>query len=316
MDELADAIAVIGMAVRLPGANCLDELWANLCGGVESIRAFTSTQLRAAGVEERLLADPAYVAARGAIDGADHFDAEFFGMSAAEASATDPQQRLLLECAWAALEDAGHPPGPAPVTGVFVGGRSSRYPLGVAGADPLGTGSDPGFLALQVAYRLDLVGPSLTVQTACSSSLVAVHLACTALLGGECDQALAGGVALHLPLVAGYLREEGSILSPDGHCRPFDADAAGTVTGDGVAVVVLRRLADAIAAGDAIYALVLGSATNNDGADRVGFEAPGVRGQARVVRSALQAAGVAAGTIDYVEAHGTGTPLGDAVELA
>ncbi|HLX09567.1 MAG TPA: amino acid adenylation domain-containing protein [Thermoanaerobaculia bacterium] len=320
------AVAVIGMSGRFPGAAGIDELWANLAAGVESIRFFTPAELAAAGVDAALAGGGDYVPARGVLDGAELFDAGFFGFPDREAEVLDPQQRLLLECAWEALEDAGYPPegGPARI-GVYAGmGRNTygrrleaRPDLLEAVGDMQATmASLHDFVATRVSYKLDLRGPSLTVQSACSTSLVAVHLACRALLGGECDLALAGGAAVRVPQVAGHRYVEGGIGSPDGHCRPFDAAARGTVNGDGVGIVVLKRLDAARRDGDAIRAVIRGSAINNDGGRKVGYAAPGIDGQAAVIVAALAAAGIGAESIGYVEAHGTATPLGDPVEVA
>ena len=320
-------IAVIGMAGRFPGAPSVAALWDNLAAGVESVRAFTESELRAAGVDDATLADPAYVRAGGWLEGADLFDAPFFHFTPREAETTDPQHRVFLECAWEALEDAGYAPrkftGPV---GVYAGMAPSAYLLenllpnrallaGGAAFDVM-VGNDKDYLATRVSYKLGLRGPSLSVQTACSTSLVAVHLACRALVGGECDLALAGGVSVHHVKPRGYPFREGGILSPDGHCRAFDADARGTVGGAGAGVVVLKRLEDARADGDTVHAVILGSALNNDGADKVGYMAPGADGQAAVIADALAVAAVDARTVTYVEAHGTGTPLGDPVEVA
>ncbi len=322
-----EGIAVVGMAGRFPGARDLAELWENLRAGKESIRRFSEEELLAAGIPAELLARPEYVRARGALDEYDRFDAGFFDVAASEAEALDPQHRLFLETAWAALESAGCDParcgGPV---GVFAGVSANTYllshllddpgALAAADASQAMLGGDKDFLATRVSYKLNLRGPSLTVQTACSTSLVAVHLACRALLGRECDLALAGGVSLTVPQVAGYLYREGGIASPDGHCRAFDAGARGTVSGSGVGVVVLRRLADALAAGDPIRAVVLGTAINNDGAGKVGYTAPAVDGQAEVIAAAQRVAGIDPDDLTYVEAHGTGTPLGDPIEIA
>ncbi|HEY6315179.1 MAG TPA: beta-ketoacyl synthase N-terminal-like domain-containing protein [Streptosporangiaceae bacterium] len=324
--EAMDAVAIIGMAGRFPGSPDIAQFWHYLRAGTELITFFTPAELAVAGLDRVQADDPSYVPAKGVLDGADLFDAEFFRMAPREAELADPQQRLLLESAWAALEDAGIRATAGPSVGMFVGAGPSDYPdqatAGQAAAGQTGGGlqaviaRDVCYLSSRVSYKLGLTGPSMTVQTACSSSLVAVHLACMALLGGECDLAIAGGVAVHLPLASGYLYQEGLIYSPDGHCRAFDADAAGTVGGDGLACVVLRRLEDAVDADDDIYAVIRGTAVNNDGADKVGFTAPSVSGQVAVVRAAHAAAGTAANTIDYIEAHGTGTALGDPIELA
>jgi amino acid adenylation domain-containing protein len=321
------SIAVVGLAGRFPGARDVDELWANLRDGVESIRRLTDDELAAAGVDPALVADPRYVRARGALDDVGMFDAPFFGMSPREAAVTDPQQRLFLECAWEALERAGCDPARhRGAIGVFAGSGAGGYLLhhvhpdrelvGLLGGAATMIGNDRDFLATRVAYKFDLRGPCVTVQAACATSLVAVHMACRSLRDRECDVALAGGVSIAFPLNAGYLFQQGGILSPDGHCRAFDAAARGTVGGDGAGVVVLKRLADALADGDHVHAVIRGSAVNNDGAAKVGYTAPSVDGQAEVVARAHAAAGVAASAIGYVEAHGTGTALGDPIEVA
>ena len=326
--ELTGAeIAVIGMAGRFPGADSVRALWRNLVDGVEGIRRFTADELRAAGVPGATLADPHYVPAGGWLADADYFDAAFFRYTPREAEITDPQHRLFLECAWSALEDAGYAPSKLAVpTGVYAGVSQSVYwienllsnrALMATGAGyEIMVGNDKDYLASRVSYRLGLRGPAMVVQTACSTSLVAVHAACRALLSGDCDLALAGGASVHQAKPRGYTYREGAIFSPDGHCRAFDAQAAGTVGGSGAGVVVLKRLDDALADGDAIRAVILGSAINNDGGGKVGYMAPGADGQAAVIRNALAMAGVDARSVTYIEAHGTGTPLGDPVEVA
>nr|QEO74290.1 phosphopantetheine-binding domain-containing pro [uncultured bacterium] len=321
----AGAIAIVGMAGRFPGAKSVGEFWRNLCDGVESVQFFTDDQLRAAGVDPSLLSDPRYVRARAALDDVDLFDAPFFRYTPREAESIDPQHRLFLECAWEALEAAGHDPAAFDGrVGVYAGAgggdyaawlrRNPQFVSSIGGLQTLlGTGRD--FLPTRVSYKLNLRGPSINVQTACSTSLVAVHLACRALIGGECDMALAGGAALGVVQTAGYIYEEDGILSPDGHCRPFDARAKGTVPGSGVGIVVLRRLEDALADGDPIVAVIKGSAINNDGSEKIGYTAPAVKGQAEVIAAAHAAAGISATSISYVETHGTGTTLGDPVEL-
>ncbi len=319
-----DRIAVIGLAGRFPGAPSADALFRLLEEGREAISFFSEEELLEAGVPTSLLADPHYVRARGALEGAELFDAGFFALTPREASLLDPQQRLFLEQCWAALEDAGHARERGRGrTGVFASASRSTYQihllqrLGKEAFEPFaldGTLND--FMASRVSHALDLRGPSLMVQTACSSSLHAVHLACQSLLTGESDLCLAGAASITVPPRAGTLWQEGGISSPDGHCRAFDAGAAGTVGGDAVAVVVLKRLEDALRDRDRIHAVILGSAVNNDGAARVGFTAPGVEGQAAVIREALAAAGVSPREIGYVEAHGSGTALGDPIEIA
>ena len=320
------AIAIVGMAGRFPGAVGVEELWQNLRGGVESISRFSTEDLLAAGHPEELVRHPRYVPAVGAVARADHFDAEFFGVNPREAEVMDPQHRLFLECAFAALEDAGYGArdGRGSV-GVFAGTSLSSHLADImtrpelaesVGRRQLVLGNDKDFLPTRVAYKLDLKGPGVSIQTACSTSLVAVHLACRSLLEGECDLALAGGSSISLPVARGYLYEEGGILSPVGRCRAFDAGADGTVGGNGTAVVALKRLEDAVGAGDDIYAVIRGTAINNDGADKVGYTAPSVDGQAAVIAAAHDRAGIDAGTVGYVEAHGTGTRLGDPIEVA
>ncbi len=319
-------IAVIGMAGRFPGAASVEEFWANLRGGVESLVRFGEEEILAEGVPRELLDSPGYVKAGFPLDGVDLFDAPFFGYSAREAALIDPQQRLFLQTCWQAMESAGHRPGrEGPSIGVYGASNISTYLLvnllgGRAlpsGGDALElvTANDKDYLASRVSYQLDLDGPAVTVQTACSSSLVAVHLAAQALLADECDMALAGGATVRLPQRSGYLYREGMIFSADGHCRPFEARADGTVAGNGVAAVVLRRLEDAVADGDNVLAVIRGTAVNNDGADKVGYTAPSVHGQARAIADALGVAEVEPATVTAIEAHGTGTPLGDPIEV-
>jgi acyl transferase domain-containing protein/acyl carrier protein len=320
-------VAVIGLAGRFPGAASIAQLWTNLSEGRESIRFFSEQELRSAGTPETSLKAPGYVRARGILDGIEQFDAEFFGYSAREAERTGPQQRLFLEACWEVLEVAGYDPGRYEgQIGVFAGAPRDRYPaLGLGSRPPPSDsaawlleaiGNDSEFLTTQISYRLGLRGPSLAIQTACSTSLVAVHLACQSLIHRECDLALAGGVSISLPQTAGYLHQEGGIESPDGHCRAFDALAAGSVPGNGLGVVLLRRLGEALAAGDHIHAVIRGSAINNDGSQKVGFTAPSVDGQAEVIAEALAVAGFEPSTVSYVQCHGTGTNLGDPVEIA
>ncbi|MFH8367581.1 beta-ketoacyl synthase N-terminal-like domain-containing protein [Streptomyces sp. NPDC018031] len=320
-------VAVTGMAGRFPGAGDVETFWSNLTEGRESVSVLTEEELRASGVDPGLLAADGYVPAKGVLADGDMFDAGFFGYSPREAEVMDPQHRVFLECAWAALESAGCDPRTFDGRiGVFAGSSMNSYLLfnvmanakvyRATGSYQTLLASDKDFLATRASYKLGLKGPSLTVQTACSTSLTAVHLACQSLLNGECDIAIAGGVSVSAPLRAGYLHEPGGILSPDGHCRPFSADAAGTVAGNGVGVVVLRRLADATAAGDTVDAVILGTAVNNDGSLKAGYTAPSVDGQAEVIAEALAVADVDPATIGYLEAHGTGTALGDPIEIA
>ncbi len=319
-------IALIGMALRFPGANSPEQFWDNLKNGVESIRFFTDEELLAAGVPAAQLSRPNYVKARPMIEGIDLFDADLFGIPSREARFIDPQHRLFLECSWEALERAGCNSESYPgLVGVYAGCDLNSYLLSyftnaqaVAEAAPMQieVASDKEYLASRVSYKLDLQGPSVVVQSACSTSLVAVHMACQALLSGECDMALAGGSSVRVPQVGGYSSLEGGVHSPDGHCRPFDAHARGTVFGSGVGVVVIKRLADALANGDIVHAVIKGSGMNNDGARKIGYTAPGGDGQTRVVRAAQLVAEVSPETITYVEAHGTATPLGDPIEVA
>lgn len=316
-------IAIIGIAGRFPGARNVTEFWQNVRDGRECISFLNDETLLAAGVDASLVHHPNYIKAHGVLEDADLFDAAFFKLPPREAEIMDPQHRVFLECAWAALEDAGYAGEDANnVVGVFAGASINNYLLHNLAAlqdtlngHQLVLASDKDFLATRVAYKLNLRGPALTIQTACSTSLVAVHLACQSLLNGECDLALAGGVSITVPFKSGYLYQEGGIQSPDGHCRAFDAQAQGTVGGNGVGIVVLKRLEDALAARDSIYALIKGSAINNDGALKAGFTAPSADGQARAIRAALTMAEVKANTISYVEAHGTGTRLGDPIEI-
>ncbi|MFI0370119.1 aminotransferase class III-fold pyridoxal phosphate-dependent enzyme [Actinomadura sp. 1N219] len=323
-DEFSGAIAVVGMAARVPGARDLDELWRNLSGGVESITTFSAAELAAAGVPRALLDDPSYVRARGVLDGHDLFDSGFFGIPPREADIMDPQHRILLELSHHALEDAGHGTGTAGFrTDVYAGtGFNGYYDAVVRAHDgeldgyQVSLGNEASYLSTRVAYRLDLRGAAVNVDTACSTGLVAVHLACQSLLTGQCDMAVAGAVSVIVPHTAGYLHRPGGILSADGRCRPFDADASGFVEGSGGAVVVLRRLPDALRDRDRIRAVIRASAINNDGAAKIGFSAPSVDAQGDVVGEAIALAGVDVNDVDYVEAHGTGTGLGDPMEVA
>ncbi|GHF63526.1 polyketide synthase [Kitasatospora xanthocidica] len=324
--ETDGRVAVVGLAGRFPGADSVDALWELLAAGTEAISRFGPEELRAAGVPQAEAGKPGYVAAKGVLADVAGFDSQLFGYNALEASVIDPQQRLFLECAWEALEDAGCDPdrAPGPIA-VYAGSLLSTYLIhnllprtdlrDSLGVPMLFQGNQPDQLAARAAYKLNLRGPAVSVQTACSTSLVAVHLAVQSLLSEECDLALAGGVTVTVPHRSGYLPVPGGIESPDGHCRPFGAEAAGTVFGNGAGVVVLKRLADALADGDRVHAVVLGSAVNNDGANKAGYTAPGVAGQTAVIREALSVAGVAPDSIGYVEAHGTGTPIGDPIEV-
>ncbi|HEX4141454.1 MAG TPA: polyketide synthase, partial [Candidatus Methylacidiphilales bacterium] len=321
-------IAIIGMAGRFPGAANIDEYWRNLVAGVESVSRFTEDELTASGLDvEALRKDPSFVPCRGILTDVEDFDAGFFSMSANEASITDPQHRLFLEASWQALESAGYDPETMEaLVGVYGGVGGISYFLNhlygrpevteLVGERMLSLGNDKDFLATRVAYKLNLKGPALNINTACSTSLVTVCQACQELLTFQCDLALAGGVSLTFPQKGGVRYQEGGVFSPDGHCRPFDAQAQGTVSSDGVGVVLLKRLSEAVADGDQIYAVIKGFGRNNDGSGKVGFTAPSVDGQAEAIATAQSAAGIEPDTISYVEAHGTATPLGDPIEIA
>lgn len=320
------AVAIVGMSGRFPGARDIGEFWANLRSGTCSISDFGEDELLAAGVPPQELHRPDYVPAKGHLADADRFEAELFGFNRTEAAALDPQHRLLLETAWSALEDAGYDPRDAPArTGVYVGGSATEHMVAAHIDDRLAAElggmqlrilTDREFLASLLSYRLGLDGPSLNVQAACATSLVAVHLAVQSLLLGECDTALAGGVAVDSVHPRGYRYAEGGIYSPDGRCRPFDEQAAGTVGGNGVGLLVLRRLEDALADGDPVRAVIRGTAVTNDGATKVGFTAPGVDRQTAAVAEAWAAAGLEPAAAQYLEMHGTGTDLGDRIEIA
>lgn len=309
--ELNAAIAIIGMSARYPGARDVQTLWKNVCNGTSSITRFTDADLLATGVSPAMLARPAYVRAAGVVDDIELFDAAFFGINPREAELMDPQHTLFLEHAWDALESSGYL-GDATTTrvGVFAGISISTYliynllshpdMLETAGGLLVKHTNDKDYVATRVSYKLNLRGPSMTVQTGCSTSLVATHLACQSLLEGECDIAIAGGATINVPQCRGYLYQEGGIASPDGKCRPFDAKASGTVLTGGVGVVVLKRLSAAIVDGDHIHAVIRGTAVNNDGSAKVGFTAPGVEGQAAVIREAMAIAGVEARDISYI----------------
>jgi amino acid adenylation domain-containing protein len=318
-------IAVIGMAGVFPGAKDIDEFWENLKNGVESIAFFTDGELEKVGIPPDLLNDPNYVKAKGAIDRPEYFDAAFFDYTPREATIMDPQMRIFHQCTWHALEDGGYNPFAYPGRiGLYAGATSNfywealtmfssmgRYAGGVQG----GLLRNRDFMCTRISYKLNLKGPSFSVQTACSTSLVAIHLACQGLLNRECEMALAGGVTIGTLQTMGYYYQEGMIESPDGHCRAFDAGAGGLVGGNGAGAVLLKPLEKATAHGDHIYAVIKGSAANNDGLRKVGYTAPSVEGQVEVIRSAQRMAGIEPGTITYIETHGTGTALGDPVEI-
>jgi acyl transferase domain-containing protein/acyl carrier protein/ubiquinone/menaquinone biosynthesis C-methylase UbiE len=325
MTQQLKGIAIIGMAGRFPGANNVDRFWQNLRDGVESISHFTDEELLASGVDPAWLQAPNYVKSGFVLEDIEMFDAQFFDYSPREAEIMDPQQRIFLECAWEALENAGYDPKTDNnLTGVYAGASTSGYLLHNLSSHrelvkslgwQIGMGNEQEFLPTRVSYKLNLKGPSLSVGTACSTSLVAVHLAYRALLSYECDLALAGGITIQVPHREGYLYEPGGVMSPDGKTRAFDANAQGGPYGNGVGIVVLKRLADAVKDGDRIYAVIKGSAINNDGATKVSYTAPSVAGQAEVIASAQAIAGFAPETIAYVETHGSGTVLGDPIEI-
>ncbi|MEA5602489.1 type I polyketide synthase [Nostoc sp. UHCC 0252] len=323
--ELMEGVAIIGMAGRFPGAISIESFWQNLQDGVESLSLFTDEELINAGVPPAFINDSNYVKIGGVLENIDLFDAAFFDLNPKEAEATDPQHRLFLECAWSALENAGYDSTKCESRiGVYAGASLNNYlsfdlkneQLGSAQSYQKLIGNDKGFLSTRVSYKLNLTGPSLTVQTACSTSLVAINLACQSLQNYQCDMALAGGVSIRLPQKTGYLYEPGGPLSPDGHCHAFDATAQGTTVGNGVGIVVLKRVRDAIADGDCIYAVIKGAAINNDGSMKVGYTAPSVDGQAEAIAEAVMLAEVEPETISYIEAHGSGTALGDPIEIA
>lgn len=329
-----ESIAIVGMAGKFPGANSLDQFWRNLVQGVDSISRFSTAELEySVSTADAIAQGQRFVRARGILKDADLFDAEFFGMYPKEAQLIDPQHRLFLECAWEALENAGHAPDSYPgLIGVYAGLSMNTYLLhnlckdrafaanfsANYQVDSYSTmlGNDKDFMPTRVSYKLDLRGPSMTIQTACSTSLVAVCQACTSLLTYQCDMALAGGVSITFPQKRDYRYQEDGIVSADGSCRSFDADACGTVFGHGVAVVLLKRLEDAVSDGDSILAIIKGFAVNNDGSDKIGYAAPSVNAQADVVATAQAAANVHPDSVSYVEAHGTATPLGDPIEVA
>ncbi|WP_084478339.1 type I polyketide synthase [Nocardia jejuensis] len=322
-----DDIAVIGLAARVPGAADLEEFWRNLCTGTESLTQFTDEQLRSAGVGPSQLEDPRLVRARPILAEAADFDATFFGYAPSEARLIDPQQRLFLECAWEAVESAGYDlPRYDGAISVFAGGSGSTYyrvnlrensaHLEAAGYLQTTLSTENDFLAPRVSYKLNLRGPSISLGTGCSTSLVATHLAVQSILSGESDMALAGGACITFPQHAGYVAASGEAISPTGRCRAFDAEADGTILGDGVGVILLKRATQAVHDGDTILGIIKGTAVNNDGAHKAGFAAPSITGQAQVIAEALAVADVPAETIDYVETHGTGTPIGDPVEIA
>ncbi len=326
-------VAIVGMSGRFPGSKNTTELWNNLVDGKESIARFSDEEILRHGADPEQLSDPSYVRSRSVLDDSDLFDADFFGFNKRDAELTDPQHRIFLECCWETLEDAGCDPSEFEGSiGVFAGSSLNTYVLNnvlgnggkiqqftqgfqVDGYNIL-IGNDKDYLATRIAYKLNLNGPALTIQTACSTSLVAICQAATAVSSYQCDMALAGGVSITFPQERGYIYQEGAIASADGHCRAFDADAKGTVFGSGCGTVMLKRLEEAITDKDFIYATIIGSATNNDGSDKVSYTAPSVNGQSEAIALAHAMADISADSISYIEAHGTGTPLGDPIEVA
>src|SRR5215470_12213 len=325
------AIAIVGMTGRFPGAESVEEFWANLCSGTESITFFDREHLESPEQVNDL--PPNYVAARPILKNTAMFDADFFAIYPKEAEQMDPQHRLFLECSWEVLERAGYDPAHTrDSVGVFAGCSMNTYFMHNLASDrdflenftsgyQVGSyltmlGNDKDFLPTRVSYKLNLRGPSINVQTACSTSLVAVCQACQSLLTYGCDMALAGAVSVTFPERRGYVPQEGGIVSEDGHCRPFDLRATGTVFGSGCAVLLLKRLDDAVADGDQVLAVIRGFGLNNDGSNKVGYTAPSVEGQSQAILRAQQMAGVSADSISYVEAHGTATPIGDPIEIA
>lgn len=325
-DRANEPVAVIAMAGRFPGAADVDAFWENLCAGKETIKFFSDDELDPS-IPRELRGDPGYIRARGVIDGVELFDAAFFGINPKEAELMDPQQRIFLELCWECLERAGHVPdaSPGPV-GIFAGMNNATYfqnhvstrpdLVERVGAFQVMLANEKDYITTRTAHRLNLTGPAISVNTACSTSLVAVSQAFDSLRNGQCDMALAGGASITCPPHSGYLYQEGAMLSPDGHTRTFDAEAQGTVFCDGAAVVLLKRLADAIEDGDTIYAVIRGTAVNNDGSIKASFTAPSVDGQASVIALAHDVAGIDSRTVSYLEAHGTATPLGDPIEIA
>lgn len=322
--ETGQGIAIIGMAGRFPGANSVAGLWEKVCEGADCLHYSTDEELKAAGVADWQIKHPEFVRVSGYLEDAAKFDAQFFGFSAHDAAMIDPQHRVFLECAWQAFEDAGYDPAEyGSGVAVFAGGSMNGYRRQDLGpeldtATLLGVivGTERDFLATRVAYKLNLTGPAATVQTACSTSLVAVQMACESILNGNATMAIAGGVSITFPQGSGYIYQPGMILSPDGQCRAFDIKAAGTTMGRGAGAVLLKPLAAAVRDRDQIYAVIRGIAINNDGANKGGYTAPGVKGQSDVIRRSMKMAGFAPSTVKYVEAHGTGTEVGDAIEIA
>ena len=321
----SDGIAIIGMVGRFPGADTVEALWQNLCNGIESCTTFTDAEIDPS-VDVELRTDPNYVRVRGIIDGAETFDAGFFGISPREAEVMDPQARVFLELAYTALENAGYMPESYDgAIGLYAGsGQNTYFEHHICGRpeiiNRLGEfqtmlANEKDFVTTRTSYKLGLTGPSLSINTACSTSLVAVIQAFQGLMSNQCDIALAGGISITTPQNRGYLYQEGSMLSPDGRCRPFDSNAQGTMFNSGAGIVILKRLEEALDDGDRIYAVIKGVGMNNDGTDKVSFTAPSVNGQAGAITMAQASAGIHPETISYIETHGTATPLGDPIEI-
>ena len=323
--ESLDGVAIVGMVGRFPGAKNVDEFWDNLCAGLESTTFFKDEELDSS-IDPHLIQDPSYVKARGIISGGETFDAAFFGINPREAEVMDPQSRVFLELVYEALENAGYESeSDNGLIGLYAGcGQNTYFANHICGRreiiDRVGEfqtmlANEKDFLTTRAAYKLNLKGPAISINTACSTSLVAVIQACQGLINYQCDMGLAGGVSMTTPQNSGYVAQEGTMLSSDGHCRPFDAKAQGTMFNNGAGLVVLKRVEDALQDGDRIYAVIRGFGINNDGADKVSFTAPSVNGQAEAIAMAQAYANFHPETISYIEAHGTATPLGDPIEI-
>jgi len=321
-----DPIAIIGMSLKVPGADSLDQYWHNLKNGIESIKFFTDEELKNAGIKQAIIDDPNYIKAFGQLKDIDKFDAYFFDITPREAQILDPQHRLFLECSWEVLENAGYDPDKYDGRiGVFAGAGLNNYLIKNLMSNPeyidyvggwaMIMGNDKDFMPTRASYKFNLKGPSINTSTGCSTSLVAIAMGCQSLLSYQSDMIIAGGVTIQLPQDRGYFYDQGGIMSPDGHCRAFDAKAQGTVDGNGIGIVLLKRYEDAVSDGDHIYALIKGFAVNNDGSDKVGFTAPSVNGQSDVVTEAIEMAEIDPETISFIEAHGSGTNLGDPIEV-
>ena len=328
MDEdfISESIAIIGLSGRFPGANNVDDFWDNLCESKEKITVFSDEELLNSGFSKEQIDNPNYVKSKGVLADVELFDDVFFGFNPKEAEITDPQHRIFLECSWEALENAGYfSDNYQGKIGVYGGSGFNSYYINnilsnkqlteTLGEFLIRIGNDKDFLTTKVSYSLNLTGPSFNVQSACSTSLVALCIACNQLLAYECDMALAGGVSIAVPQVSGTLYKEGMVTSPDGHCRPFDSKAAGTVISNGAGVVLLKRLEDAMNEKDHIYAVIRGYGMNNDGSKKMSYTAPSSKGQVAAIKSAINMANIQPETVEYIETHGTGTILGDPVEI-